>query len=176
MRAPADLPSPSTERLRLMLGVKLGLLTIAERLRQNWAAHAAAAGLSTAQVNALLTLEPGTAVPMRSLAARLDYDASNLSVLVDRLERRGAVERRPDPGDRRVKALALTPEGERLRAAFWRDLVEDPAPLDELADADLTALATLLSTLGVAGQPVRLTPARLGPRLRGRVKVRCAAG
>ncbi len=169
MRAPADLPSPSTERLRLMLGVKLGLLTIAERLRQNWAAHAAAAGLSTAQVNALLTLEPGTAVPMRSLAARLDYDASNLSVLVDRLERRGAVERRPDPGDRRVKALALTPEGERLRAAFWRDLVEDPAPLDELADADLTALATLLSTLGVAGparpaHPGQARPAAPRPR------------
>jgi DNA-binding MarR family transcriptional regulator len=160
MRAPADLPSPSTERLRLMLGVKLGLLTIAERLRQNWAAHAAAAGLSTAQVNALLTLEPGTAVPMRSLAARLDYDASNLSVLVDRLERRGAVERRPDPGDRRVKALALTPEGERLRAAFWRDLVEDPAPLDELADADLTALATLLGTLGVAGPAPSGSPGR----------------
>jgi DNA-binding MarR family transcriptional regulator len=45
-------------------------------------------------------------VPMRSLAARLDYDASNLSVLIDRLERRGAVERRPDPADRRVKAPA----------------------------------------------------------------------
>jgi len=72
----------------------LGLLTVADRLRQNWAAHAAAVGLSPAQVTALLTLVPGEAVPMRSLAARLDYDASNLSVLVDRLERRGAVERR----------------------------------------------------------------------------------
>jgi len=150
MRVPADLPFPSTERLRLMLGAKLGLLAVAERLRQNWAAHAAAAGLSTAQVNALLTLEPGQAVPMRSLAARLDADASNLSVLIDRLERRGAVERRPDPGDRRVKALALTAEGERLRAAFWRDLVEDPGPLAPLADSDLRALATLLSVLGVA--------------------------
>jgi DNA-binding MarR family transcriptional regulator len=150
MHAPADLPSPSTERLRLMLGAKLGLLAIAERLRQNWGAHAAAAGLSTAQVNALLTLEPGEAVPMRSLAARLDYDASNLSVLIDRLERRGAVERRPDPADRRVKALALTAEGERLRAAFWRDLVEDPGALAPLADSDLRALAALLGVLGVA--------------------------
>jgi DNA-binding MarR family transcriptional regulator len=150
MRLPADLPAPSTERLRLMLGVKLGLLGIAERLRQNWAAHAAAAGLSTAQVNALLTLQPGEAVPMRSLAAALDYDASNLSVLVDRLERRGAVERRPDPGDRRVKALALTPEGERLRASFWRDLIEDPGALDPLGDPDLRALAVLLKGLGVA--------------------------
>jgi DNA-binding MarR family transcriptional regulator len=39
-------------------------------------------------------------------------------VLIDRLERHGAVERRPDPSDRRVKSLALTPEGIRLREAF----------------------------------------------------------
>src|SRR5580704_14776821 len=148
MHVPDDLPSPSTERLRLMLGVRLGLLTLAGQLRQSWAAHAAA-GLSTAQVNALLTLEPGTAVPMRSLAARLNSDASNLSVLIDRLERRGAVERRPDPADRRVKALALTPEGERLRAAFWRSVVEDPGTLAPLSDAGLEALAGLLDVLGV---------------------------
>jgi DNA-binding MarR family transcriptional regulator len=159
MHVPADLPSPSTERLRLMLGVRLGLLTLAGQLRQSWAAHAAAAGLSTAQVNALLTLEPGTAVPMRSLAARLNSD---VSVLIDRLERRGAVERRPDPADRRVKALALTAEGERLRAAFWRSVVEDPGTLAPLSDADLEALAGVLDVLGVT-DPVASssgTPAR----------------
>ena len=153
MRVPSGLPPPSTERLRLVLGVDLGLLAVAERLRQHWAAHAAAAGLSTAQVKALLTLEPGEAVPMRILAARLDYDASNLSTLVDRLERRGAVERRPDPDDRRVKALVLTPEGERLRAGFWRDLVEDPGPLTPLSGPELRTLASLLSILDTGGPP-----------------------
>lgn len=159
MHLPVDLPPPGTERLRVMQGVRLGLLTVAERLRQNWAAHAAAVGLSTAQVNALLTLKPGEAVPMRSLAARLDYDASNLSVLVDRLERRGVVERRPDPGDRRVKALALTPDGERLRAAFWKDLIEDPGPLAPLDESGLESLAELLSALGVPG-PADPVPTR----------------
>jgi DNA-binding MarR family transcriptional regulator len=86
---------------------------------------------------------------MRNLAARLNSDASNLSVLIDRLERRGAVERRPDPADRRVKALALTAEGERLRATFWRSVVEDPGTLAQLSDADLVALAGLLGVLGV---------------------------
>lgn len=152
MHVPADLPAPSSKRLRLMLDAKLGLLSAADRLRQNWAAHAAAVGLSPAQVTALLTLVPGEAVPMRSLAARLDYDASNLSVLADRLERRGAVERRPDSGDRRVKALVLTPEGERLRTAFWRALTEDPGPLAPLDDNDLRALAQILRVLG-AGAP-----------------------
>jgi DNA-binding MarR family transcriptional regulator len=148
MHAPADLPAPASERLRLLLAARLGMLAIADQLRQNWAAPAAAAGLPVAQVNALLTLQPGEALPMRSLAARLDYDASNLSVLVDRLERRGAVERRPDPADRRVKALALTAEGERLRAAFWHAVVEDPGALAPLGDADLRALAGILARLG----------------------------
>jgi DNA-binding MarR family transcriptional regulator len=152
MHMPADLPSPATERLRVMQQVRMGLLGVAERLRQNWAAHAAAAGLSTAQVNALLSLTPGESVPMRSLAARLDYDASNLSVLVDRLERRGVVERRPDPGDRRVKALALTAEGERLRATFWHELLEDPGPLAPLADSELKGLAALLGLVDAASR------------------------
>ncbi|HVT71289.1 MAG TPA: MarR family winged helix-turn-helix transcriptional regulator [Trebonia sp.] len=159
MHAPADLPPPSSERLQLMLGAKLSLLSAADGLRQNWAAHAAAVGLSPAQVTALLTLVPGEAVPMRSLAARLDYDASNLSVLIDRLERRGAVERRTDPGDRRVKALALTPEGERLRAAFWRALTEDPGPLAPLGDTDLRRLTQILRAIG-AGAPGTTDPAQ----------------
>jgi DNA-binding MarR family transcriptional regulator len=150
MHLPADLPQPGTERLALMQGVRLGLLAVAEQLRQNWAAHAAAVGLSTAQVNALLTLKPGEAVPMRSLAARLDYDASNLSVLIDRLERRGVVERRPDPADRRVRTLVLTPDGARLRAAFWQQLLEDPGPLAPLDDSGLQALGELLGVLGLA--------------------------
>jgi DNA-binding MarR family transcriptional regulator len=162
MRVPADLPSPSSERLRLMLDAKFGLLAVAERLRQGWSAHAAAVGLSPAQVTALLTLVPGEAVPMRSLAARLDYDASNLSVLVDRLERRGVVERRPDPGDRRVKSLLLTAEGERLRAAFWRALTEDPGPFAPLGDTDLRALARILGILGASG-PGTGAPDSRGP-------------
>jgi DNA-binding MarR family transcriptional regulator len=147
VHAPADLPEPPTERLRLLLSARLGLLTVAERLRQNWAAHAAAVGLSPAQVSALLTLTPGEAIPMRDLAARLDYDTSNLSTLVDRLERRGVVERRADPADRRVKALALTSAGERLRADFWRDLVADAGPLASLSDVDLRALCGALGAL-----------------------------
>jgi DNA-binding MarR family transcriptional regulator len=106
------------------------------------------AGLTGAQVRILLTLKPGEVVPMRSLAARLDYDASNLSTVVDRLTRRGAVERRFDPGDRRVKALVLTAEGERLRASFWRDVTEDPGPLAPLGESDLRTLTTLLNLLG----------------------------
>jgi MarR family transcriptional regulator, organic hydroperoxide resistance regulator len=149
MRRPEDLPVPATGRQRLVLDADLGLLAVADRLRQHWTNHAAALGLSNAQVKVLLTLVPGQPEPMRSLATRLDYDASNLSALIDRLERRGAVQRRSAEGDRRVKALLLTPAGEKLRADFWSGLVADPGPLAPLDEAQLSTLIEVLAALGV---------------------------
>lgn len=145
MRLPDDLPVPGNDRLRLVLDVDLGLLALADRLRDHWAAHATAVDLSTAQVRVLLMLRPGEAVPMRSLAARLDYDASNLTTLVDRLARKGTVARQPDPADRRIKALVLTPDGEQLRATFWQNLTDDPGPLAPLKLPDLQVFAALLA-------------------------------
>jgi DNA-binding MarR family transcriptional regulator len=84
---------------------------------------------------------------MRKLAQQLDYDASNLTTVVDRLAGRGALERQADPADRRVKALVLTPEGERLRDQFWRNLVTDPGPLTALRQGDLRTLTRLLAKL-----------------------------
>jgi DNA-binding MarR family transcriptional regulator len=145
--ADASLPTPSTERLRLVLDADLALLAVAGRLRQHWSAHAAALGLSAVQAKVLLQLMPGTAVAMRRVAQQLDYDASNLTTLIDRLEERGAVERRPDPADRRVKALVLTDEGARLRWEFWHRLVEDAGPLAPLDDHELGGLLDLLRAL-----------------------------
>jgi DNA-binding MarR family transcriptional regulator len=63
------------------------------------------------------------------------------------------VRRQADPGDRRVKALALTPDGERLRASFWQNLIEDPGPLAPLSEAELATLVSLLGRLGIGGMP-----------------------
>jgi DNA-binding MarR family transcriptional regulator len=153
MQLPDDLSALGDERFRAVLRVDLGLLAVADRLRQHWVVRAGAVGLSNAQVKVLLLLTPGETVSMRALATRLDYDASNLSALVDRLERRGAVERRADPHDRRIKALALTPEGEALREAFWRGLAEDPGPLGPLDEAQLDALAALLDVINAVDAP-----------------------
>jgi DNA-binding MarR family transcriptional regulator len=142
-----DMPAPAGEYLALVLDADLRLLAITERLRQHWAAHATALGLTAAQVKVLLRLTPGEAIPMRKLARQLGYDASNLTTVVDRLAGRGALERRADPADRRVKALVLTPEGERLRDQFWRNLVTDPGPLAPLRQGDLRTLTGLLAKL-----------------------------
>src|SRR2546423_15158611 len=57
--------------------------------------------LSPMQAHTLRFLEHP--VPMNELAETLWCDASNGTGIVDRLEPRGLVERRPSPDDRRVK-------------------------------------------------------------------------
>src|ERR1700685_4461674 len=114
-----DMPSPGDGYLAMVLEPDLLLLDAADRLRQHWAAHAAALGVTSIQAKVLLRLTPGEAIPMRKFAQQLDYDASNLTTLVDKLAGHGALERRADPADRRVKALVLTAGGPALGGGVW---------------------------------------------------------
>src|SRR3979490_2090865 len=84
--------------------------------RANLPPLAAELQLSPAQCHVLHLIEPERPIPMGQLAETLACDASNVTGLVDRLESRGLVRRRPSAGDRRVKVLVLTPTGSRLRA------------------------------------------------------------
>jgi DNA-binding MarR family transcriptional regulator len=47
----------------------------------------------------------------QAIGQAIEVPASRMVALVDELEQRGLVERRPDPGDRRVRALYLTKKG-----------------------------------------------------------------
>src|ERR1700730_2015085 len=80
-------------------------------------------GLTPQQAHALRCLDPTRPVPMRELAAAIMCDASTLTGVVDRLEDRGLVERRPDPDDRRVKGLVVTPAGIAIRDRIWQDVL-----------------------------------------------------
>src|SRR5207302_5634338 len=85
--------------------------------------------LSPVQCHVLHLIEPGRPVPMGRLADTLSCDASNVTGLVDRLERRGLVERRPSAEDRRVKVLELTPTGSRIRELLLRRMTGKSLPL-----------------------------------------------
>ncbi len=92
------------------------LMHLTEKTRQNFEDVAARFGLTPAQARALLAL--ADAAPMRSLADHLRCDASNVTGIADRLEARGLVMRAAQDGDRRVKLLALTDEGRKLRGSL----------------------------------------------------------
>jgi MarR family transcriptional regulator, organic hydroperoxide resistance regulator len=89
-------------------------------------------GLSPVQLHTLRILEPGVEVPMSSLAGKLFCDNSNVTGIVDRLEARGLIERRPAEHDRRVKLLVLTPPGERIRASAIRQMTQPPPEIEAL--------------------------------------------
>ena len=63
--------------------------------RANLPPLAAELELSPAQCHVLHLIEPGRPIPMGRLAETLACDASNVTGLVDRLESRGLVRRRP---------------------------------------------------------------------------------
>jgi MarR family transcriptional regulator, organic hydroperoxide resistance regulator len=68
-------------------------------------------GLSHGEVNALAQLEPGAVRTIAELQAATGQRASTLTGVLDRLERRGLVERRLNPHDRRSFTVTLTDAG-----------------------------------------------------------------
>jgi DNA-binding MarR family transcriptional regulator len=79
-------------------------------------------GLTHGEVNALTALEPAEPVAIAVLQAATGQRASTLTGVLDRLERRGLVERRLNPRDRRSFVVELTESGaevaERVKASF----------------------------------------------------------
>ena len=81
---------------------------------------------------------------MSGLATAMACDNSNVTGIVDRLEERGIVERRPAEYDRRVKLIAVTRAGEKIREELNSRLAVPPEPLAELSEADKRTLRDIL--------------------------------
>jgi MarR family 2-MHQ and catechol resistance regulon transcriptional repressor len=76
-------------------------------------------GLSAASFNLLVLLQRGrAAMTQRELGERLVVSPSDMTGLVDRLERKGLVRRTPGQ-DRRAKVLRITPKGSELVDRVW---------------------------------------------------------
>jgi DNA-binding MarR family transcriptional regulator len=100
--------------------------------------------LSPPQVMALRQLDPDEPKPMSELALALRCDNSNVTGIIDRLEDRGLVERRPAAHDRRVKMLSITERGAEVRAGLGARLNEPPEPLAGLSLEDQRALRDIM--------------------------------
>lgn len=111
-------------------------------------------GLSPVQLHTLRLIEPGVEVPMSSLAGKLFCDNSNVTGIVDRLEARDLIARRPADYDRRVKLLVLTAEGERIRAIATQQMYEPPPEIAALPIEHQRALRDAL--LAAVQQPTQV--------------------
>jgi len=78
--------------------------------------QAAGLDLTSVQFAALnaIDLEPG--IDQARLAATISFDRATIGGVIDRLERKGLVQRVVSPQDRRARLLHLTPEGGHLLA------------------------------------------------------------
>lgn len=134
---------PSTRTDPLTLEVVELIATVVARYHEEYEQAAAQHSLTGAQARVLGLLALGP-VPMRRIAQSLRCEPSNVTGIVDRLEARGLVERRPDPADRRVKIAAATDEG-RATARRLRDALDFARePLAALSEEERTALRDLL--------------------------------
>lgn len=112
----------------------------------------------TPQMAHTIHLVPREGVTMRALAHDLVCDASNATGIVDRLERRGLLERRPDDQDRRVKHVYLTPAGRRMREKIDERFLTAPPPIAALSAADQKTLRELLERALAYAEAERLEP------------------
>jgi MarR family transcriptional regulator, organic hydroperoxide resistance regulator len=100
----------------------------------------AAAGLSPVSAWALVQLDPGAPISQKELAARLKCNPSTVVDPTDRLEEAGLVIRRPNPRDRRVNVLVVTPKGAGARRRLIKRLLEPPAAFRRMPMADQNRL------------------------------------
>ena len=75
-------------------------------------------GLTRAQWLVLTRLNRRPGASQSELADMLEVERATAGRMVDRLERKGWVIRRPDPTDRRVNRLFLSPAADRIRASM----------------------------------------------------------
>jgi DNA-binding MarR family transcriptional regulator len=114
----------------------------------------AEAGLLPGEFDVLATLrrsgEPYLLSPTRLYEAVM-ISSGGITNRLDRLERAGLVERRPDPSDRRGKLIALTDAGKRvIDETIGRHVANEERLLSVLTAAEQEKLNSLLRKL-IAG-------------------------
>jgi MarR family transcriptional regulator, transcriptional regulator for hemolysin len=134
---------------------------VARMMRSSFDRRVRRIGLTRSQwlVLSLLHRRPG--ISQSELAEMLEVERATAGRMIDRLERKAWVVRRPDPADRRIKRLHLTAEAEDVQAEMGRIAAE---MLDEamapLVGGEREALAGLL-------ERVKAQLLSMGPRATG---------
>ena len=88
-------------------------------------------------------------LPVNVIGKKVLLTSGSMTAAVDRLERRGLVERQDDPNDRRARIVHLTEAGRRsiqkLFAAHERDMER---PVSRLTNGEIESLTGILRKLG----------------------------
>lgn len=129
------------------------LMSAARALRRRYAAALAQWDVTPGQARALrIVVRADEAPRLSEIADRLRIVPRSATEVVDALEQRGLVNRRPDPRDRRATVVVATADGERLAAVIDDARAEQAkAYLSVLSAADRAELHRVLEKLTAEG-------------------------
>jgi len=83
-----------------------------------------------------------------ALAEAIGADKSRIIGTLDELQQAGLIDRTPDPADRRVRLLAITPQGRRVRRTVRKEIqAQEEQVLTALTPADRKAFLRILQEL-----------------------------
>ena len=110
-------------------------------------------GLCASDFGVLEALLHKGPLPVNVVGRKLLLTTGSISTAVDRLARRGLVERKDHPADRRVRLVELTPRGrEVIEPAFARHAADLEQVVSVLAPEERATLVALLRKLGKAAE------------------------
>ena len=111
--------------------------------------------LSMVHLNVLMLLQSNGAMPMSRLADLLDVSVASATGIVDRMEKRGVVERRHSETDRRVVEIHLTRRGLAVFTVMHSERRKRLQKIVALmSDAELGALLVGLRALRTARESI----------------------
>jgi DNA-binding MarR family transcriptional regulator len=105
-------------------------------------------GVTPTQYAVLKVLSNADGQTGAELGARLGIDSATTTGVADRLAANGLLERRPDPNDRRLQRLFLTPEARTRQPALDREMDLLNREIESELDADAGRLWSRLRQLG----------------------------
>ncbi|MEV6275298.1 MarR family transcriptional regulator [Nocardia sp. NPDC051832] len=108
-------------------------------------------GLSMWGYAVLLGLGAEPVYTQAALAKAIGADKTRIIGVLDELQHRELIERRPDPADRRVNLVLLTPAGRTIRDRAQREIQrQEDTLLDLLTPADRKVFLRALQTLAAS--------------------------
>jgi DNA-binding MarR family transcriptional regulator len=130
------------------LRVESTIMATARAIRQCYDQRFADLGLNLSEASLLAFVEESGPLTQTRLAQRLGLGRAATGSVIDSLEKRGLVERQPDPDDRRVWLVTVTRAG--------KDLVEQVNASDQVLRSELRAGISRADRQQLAALLVRL--------------------
>lgn len=120
--------------------------TTQRALARSLDATLASFGLTSGQWNALNQLDEHGSMTQKELADRLDKEPATITRRLDRMAKKGLIERSPDPRDRRANIISITPEAESLLSEVEPAVIARAEQISEgISDEDLHVFIDVLS-------------------------------